>query len=227
MLKLTTVIHAPQGVECASGWRQGIEHINILTLRCYFHIYKLMYSLIVFLQSGALHICIGGVFCATSTASTGGEEHDGGQQSHVMVTCLSRDLKMLSAVSLAPQQHDRVSLQLHTVCVQHRQPTFLRAGYHTTSYVCVRFPPQVEVSLLHQRCRELQYLALHYSSICSLLSYTRATLRCMHEAWEDLLLMVDAKLTRYASVRHAYRYSSTVHSFTVRLMLVRLFTDAT
>lgn len=59
---------------------------------------------------------------------------------------------------------------------------------------------QVEVSLLHERCSELQHLALHYSHICSLLDHARATLRCMHGAWEDLLLMVDAKLARYSTV---------------------------
>lgn len=59
---------------------------------------------------------------------------------------------------------------------------------------------QVEVSLLHQRCRELHHLALHHSHISSLLDYASATLRCMHEAWEDLLLMVDAKLARYSTV---------------------------
>ena len=67
---------------------------------------------------------------------------------------------------------------------------------------------QVEVSLIHQRCRELQHLALLYAHICSLLDYAGATLRCMHEAWEDLLLMVDAKLARYSTVTCKSKYTT-------------------
>ena len=53
---------------------------------------------------------------------------------------------------------------------------------------------------MYDRCRELRHLSLHYSHVCCLLDYTSDTLRCMHEAWEDILLTVDAKLAQYSKV---------------------------
>jgi hypothetical protein len=132
-------------------------------------------------KAGMVHMCISGVFCATSvdvSSVEGNEPYTAGQESHVMVTYLSHDLKMLSSVSLIHDRQQNSSLLLHTV----------------------------EVSLIHQRCRELQHLALLYAHIHSLLDYASATLRCMHNAWEDLLLMVDAKLARYSTVIHNSKF---------------------
>ena len=49
-------------------------------------------------QAGRVHVCIGGVFCATAVDVTTLEEKEG--EGHVMVTCLSRDLRLLAAAVL-------------------------------------------------------------------------------------------------------------------------------
>ena len=65
-----------------------------------------------------VHMCISGVFCATSvdvSSVEGNEPYTAGQESHVMVTYLSHDLKMLSSVSLIHDRQQNSSLLLHTV----------------------------------------------------------------------------------------------------------------
>ena len=60
---------------------------------------------------------------------------------------------------------------------------------------------QLKTSLVYARSLELQHLALKFGQVGSLLEYMSATLKSMHEAWEDVLLMMDTKLATYSSVR--------------------------
>ena len=69
-----------------------------------------------------------------------------------------------------------------------------------TVFVFSPCPHQLNTPLVAMRFHELQYLALKFGHISSLLEYMSASLKCMHEAWEDLLLMMDTKLASYASV---------------------------
>ena len=41
---------------------------------------------------------------------------------------------------------------------------------------------------------------MKFGHIAALLDYMNATLKSMHEAWEDLLLMMETKLANYSSV---------------------------
>ncbi|CAI8031695.1 Anaphase-promoting complex subunit 4 [Geodia barretti] len=60
-------------------------------------------------------------------------------------------------------------------------------------------PLQMSVDLIRERYCELQHLSLLYSHVSSLLHYTSDTLRCMTEAWEDVLLTMDIKLAKYST----------------------------
>ena len=65
-----------------------------------------------------VHICVSGVFCATSvdvSSADGNKKCRAGEESHVMVTCLSHDLKTLSSVSLAHDRQQNSCLLFHTV----------------------------------------------------------------------------------------------------------------
>ena len=60
--------------------------------------------------------------------------------------------------------------------------------------------PQTSTSLLLTSQCELKHVALMFGHVASLLDYMNSALKSMHEAWEDLLLMMDSKLATYASV---------------------------
>ena len=49
--------------------------------------------------------------------------------------------------------------------------------------------------------RELQYVAMVFGHVVSLMEYVSSTLKLMHEGWEDTLAMMDSKLANYTSVR--------------------------
>ena len=52
--------------------------------------------------------------------------------------------------------------------------------------------------LVGQRSAELRHMAFKFGQFSSLLEYMRGTLTAMHEAWEDVLVMMDTKLASYA-----------------------------
>ena len=70
-------------------------------------------------QAGMVHICVSGVFCVTSVDVSSVDENEqcsrAGEESHVMVTCLTHDLKTLSSVSLTHDRQQNSHLLLHTV----------------------------------------------------------------------------------------------------------------
>ena len=55
-----------------------------------------------------MHVCIGGVFCATDVDIRAPATEEG-EESHVMITCLSRDLRLLTAVVLNFDPHQQKS----------------------------------------------------------------------------------------------------------------------
>ena len=65
-------------------------------------------------QSGVVHVCVGCVFCVTSI-HVGGHYTSDQEKSHVIVTCLSGDLKLLSAISLFTDGQQNSHLYLQTV----------------------------------------------------------------------------------------------------------------
>ena len=69
-----------------------------------------------------------------------------------------------------------------------------------SSLILLLLTPQLNSSLISARSHELKHLALKFGQIGSLLEYMSATLKSMHEAWEDVLLMMDAKLAGYSRV---------------------------
>ena len=71
-------------------------------------------------------------------------------------------------------------------------------------------PLQMSVDLIRERYCELQHLSLLYSHVSSLLHYTSDTLRCMTEAWEDVLLTMDMKLAKYSTVSPTEYYNYTL-----------------
>lgn len=61
-------------------------------------------------------MCVGGVFHATSVdVST--KDGNSDQQSHVIVTCMSHDLQLLSSINLAHNGEQKSNLYLHTVSI--------------------------------------------------------------------------------------------------------------
>lgn len=62
-------------------------------------------------------MCIGGVFHATSVGIGTKEGNNSDQQSHVIVTCMSHDLKLLSSINLAHNGEQKSNLYLHTVSI--------------------------------------------------------------------------------------------------------------
>ena len=59
---------------------------------------------------------------------------------------------------------------------------------------------QGDISLLAKMRNEFQYITLKYGQIYDTLRYTEDAIQAMADAWEDSLLTVDRKLTKYAQV---------------------------
>ena len=96
-----------------------------------------------------------------------------------------------------------------------KQDTFTLIYYHTLFFI-LSVPSQVDVGLIRVQHQVLRHLALHFSHMSSLLRYATETLHCMEEAWEDLLLVVDAKLAEYSKVsRTLFDICFAVLSFVV------------
>lgn len=56
----------------------------------------------------------------------------------------------------------------------------------------------IDTTLLASRHKELRLLALKYAELSSLLEYLNSTIQQMTEAWEDILMEMDAKLLKFA-----------------------------
>ena len=50
------------------------------------------------------------------------------------------------------------------------------------------------------KSNEFCYIALKYSQISSTIQYINETIQAMTEAWEDILLKIDRKITKYSKV---------------------------
>lgn len=67
-----------------------------------------------------------------------------------------------------------------------------------------------KMPLMSQRSRELRILALKFGKVSTLMSYLDNTIKSICEAWEDILLEIDSKLTNFAEQKHQ-NSSGTVH----------------
>ena len=59
---------------------------------------------------------------------------------------------------------------------------------------------QMDTPLIALKSHELHHLSVKFGAIGSVMEYMGSTLKAMHEAWEDLLSMMDSKLASYAKV---------------------------
>ena len=77
----------------------------------HFHCVCVCVCVCVFAQGGVVHVCVGGVLTATEIETA---ESADDRESHVIITRLSGDLRLLSAVNLATNQQ-KSTLHLQTV----------------------------------------------------------------------------------------------------------------
>ncbi|KAL5516648.1 hypothetical protein EMCRGX_G002035 [Ephydatia muelleri] len=122
-------------------------------------------------ELGRVHLCVAGVFLIASY-----ENHTHQQQGSgpVVVADLSPDLRRLLWVVLTQEEgesHKRGTLSVRML------------GTHVLARV-------------H---RELQYVAVVFGQVVSLMEYMSSTLKLMHEGWEDTLALMDSKLANYTS----------------------------
>uniref|UniRef100_T1IJR4 Anaphase-promoting complex subunit 4 n=1 Tax=Strigamia maritima TaxID=126957 RepID=T1IJR4_STRMM len=73
--------------------------------------------------------------------------------------------------------------------------------------------------LLESRQQELQILSLKYGQILSLMGYLSTTIHSISEAWEDILLEIDSKLTVYAEEKFKNDSGTVSDDFLELLML--------
>lgn len=57
---------------------------------------------------------------------------------------------------------------------------------------------KVDISILANKSNEFCYIALKYSQISSTIQYINETIQAMTDAWEDILLKIDRKITKYS-----------------------------
>lgn len=75
-----------------------------------------------------------------------------------------------------------------------------------------------ELPLLASRKRELHAVAVKYAVLSSLLAYVEATLKSVAESWEDILLEIDSKLSKYATEKRQTGSGSVSDDFLELLM---------
>lgn len=128
--------------------------------------------LIVGDDRGKVHLFLYGIFlCASLNTVDVLQQHSESQVSSVSV---SRDLKALSAIIKSPvlgSDKQAVSLVLY------------------------------DTGLLSTRCHELAVVAKKVGEIACLMDYFDNALQSMSDAWEDILLEMDTKLTKFAAER--------------------------
>ena len=121
---------------------------------------------------GKIHLFLYGIFlCATLNTVDVLQQHP---ESQVISVSVSRDLKVLSAIVKLP------------VLTSDKQVATL-VLYDT--------------GLLLARCHELAVVAKKMGEVTSLMDYFDNTLQAMSDAWEDILLEMDTKLTEFAAER--------------------------
>ena len=67
-------------------------------------------------------------------------------------------------------------------------------GYYISSTT------QVDISIMANKSNEFCYIALKLSQISSTIQYINETIQAMTDAWEDILLKIDRKITKYSKV---------------------------
>ena len=67
---------------------------------------------------------------------------------------------------------------------------------------------QLDTGLLSDCLPEVTRMARKFSHISTLLQYLRLSLTCMCEAWEEILMQMDLRLTKFVQVDRKifYRY---------------------
>lgn len=121
---------------------------------------------------GRIHLLLYGIFlCASLNTLDVLRQHSESQVSSVSV---SRDLKVLSAVIKSP---------------------VLESDKQAASLVLY------DTGLLSERCHELAVVAKKMGEVSCLMDYFDNTLQSMSDAWEDILLEMDTKLTEFAAER--------------------------
>lgn len=75
-----------------------------------------------------------------------------------------------------------------------------------------------EIPLIKNKHQELQVVALKYGQIACLQGYLSSTIRAISEAWEDILLEIDSKLTNYAEEKYKMSSGSVSDDFLELLM---------
>ncbi|CAM1319382.1 ANAPC4 (predicted) [Pycnogonum litorale] len=75
-----------------------------------------------------------------------------------------------------------------------------------------------QTPLLSQRHEELKILALKFGCISALMTYLDHTIKSVCEAWEDILLEIDSKLTSFAEQKHQ-NHSGTVSDDFLELLI--------
>ena len=122
----------------------------------------------------------------------------------MIVTNASDDFRLITCAMLMSLSHteEQAKLCLQSVSIEviWSEINNLSLSLSLSLYLSLSVF-QLNTSLITERSHELQHLALKFGHISSLLEYMSSTLKSMHEAWEDLLLMMDSKLASYASVR--------------------------
>ncbi|UYV76371.1 ANAPC4 [Cordylochernes scorpioides] len=107
-------------------------------------------------------------------------------------------------------------LGLLTVVSEHSASSSGPFQYHLSSF---------DVPLLQHKHRELMVLAKKYGQITSLLSYLASTIKAISEAWEDILLEIDCKLTNYAQEKAKSPSTGTVSDDFLELLMFGTLTD--
>ena len=128
--------------------------------------------LVVCGENGKVHLFLYGIFLCASVSTV----DDWGQCStcHVLSATLSCNLKVLSVVLKSAQQE---------------------TGKHVASLLLY------DTSLLWSHGHELSVIAKKAGKVTSLMEYLDNTVQSMSDAWEDILLEMDTKLTELAAER--------------------------
>ncbi|XP_054707714.1 anaphase-promoting complex subunit 4-like [Uloborus diversus] len=82
------------------------------------------------------------------------------------------------------------------------------------------------VSLLHENSEQIRIVALKYGQISALLSYLSSTIRCISEAWEDILLEIDTKIHNYALEKAGSSEEGSVSDDFLELLMFGNATDS-
>lgn len=128
--------------------------------------------LIVGDDKGKIHLFLYGIFlCASLNTVDVLQQHS---ECHASSVNVSRDLKVLSAIVKTPV-----------------------LGSDKQAAVLVLY----DTGLLSTRCHELAVVAKKMGKITCLMDYFDNTLQSMSDAWEDILLEMDTKLTEFAAER--------------------------